>query len=212
MLYKQTVSSFLFKTLKQLMSFEILDDFRLVGGTALALQLGHRQSVDIDLFTPEYPLNVEIRTFLRHQYPKAEIRSSNFSIVLYIPYKDEQDLKVDLMSNEKFIRPCMEKDNIRFCHIEEIAAMKLEAITSRKEKKDFWDIYQILNHYNFTQLIDFYKERYPWNDIRDVIENAGKIEYCNNQPDVYTFEKLTWNTVKNQFLIKLQQYINKELM
>ena len=51
MLYYQTVTELLKKSLVQLMQATAFNDFRLVGGTALSLQLGHRISVDIDLFT-----------------------------------------------------------------------------------------------------------------------------------------------------------------
>src|SRR5471030_1743815 len=51
MLYKETVSPELIELLIQLQNFESLKKFRLVGGTALSLQIGHRKSIDIDLFT-----------------------------------------------------------------------------------------------------------------------------------------------------------------
>ncbi len=50
-IFKNTVSDLLWETLTQLMNWEELSTFRLVGGTALSLQIGHRMSVDIDLFT-----------------------------------------------------------------------------------------------------------------------------------------------------------------
>jgi hypothetical protein len=50
-LYRKTVSEALWTALNRLMTMELLLPFRLVGGTALSLQLGHRMSVDIDLFT-----------------------------------------------------------------------------------------------------------------------------------------------------------------
>ncbi len=80
-------------------------DFYLVGGTAIALYLGHRASIDFD---------------------------------------NEEELKIDIMETDKFIKPQVNIDGIRFAHIEDIAAMKLEAITSRNTKKDFYDIAELL--------------------------------------------------------------------
>ena len=53
-LHYETVSPTLQRILHQLMELESLRDFRLVGGTSLALQRGHRRSIDIDLFTDAY--------------------------------------------------------------------------------------------------------------------------------------------------------------
>lgn len=211
MLYKQTVSAALYDTLKKLMEIEELSDFVLVGGTALSLQLGHRISVDIDLFTPKYPINQNIGYILRRIFPKSDINKTNYYIVAYIKQNDSSDLKVDLMCNEEFIRPPLIVENIRIAHIEDIAAMKLEAISSRKEKKDYWDIFQILCSYSFEQLIDFYVERYPYNDIKNVICGLGEIQLCDNQPNPVVINNSTWTDVKTKITKSLNDYIKKQL-
>ena len=121
------------------------------------------------------------------------------------------ELKADFMSTDDFIRSEVVHKNIRLAHPEEIAAMKLEAITSRKEKKDYWDIFILLNEYSFSQLMDFYKERYPWNDIREVIESTGTSDKCDNQPDPLTFCYKEWAEVKLKIHSELQKILNKEL-
>ena len=77
MLYKQTTSPFLYKILKELMLRTEFDNFRLVGGTGLSLQLGHRESIDIDLFT-DIEFNIEqYKKIIRKIFPKSEIRNKN---------------------------------------------------------------------------------------------------------------------------------------
>ena len=58
----------------------------------------------------------------------------------------------------------------------DIAAMKLEAISARSVKKDYWDIAELLNIYSLAQMIDFYEERYPWNDIKPIMERILRFD------------------------------------
>lgn len=211
MLYKQTISTFLYETLEHLMKLESLQGFRLVGGTSLALQLGHRTSIDIDLFCEDYPIDKLILEELRLFYPKVEIRSSSLHVTMFLPVNNNEELKVDFMSTDKFIRPIILKNGLRLAHVEEIAAMKLEAITTRKEKKDYWDISVLLKKYSVAQLIEFYKERYPWNDIREVVEHLGLAENCNKQPDPIVMDSSDWNGVKASIREGLQVFLNREL-
>jgi hypothetical protein len=211
MLHKETVSPGLLQTLEELMKIDSLKAFRLVGGTALALQMGHRKSVDIDLFVNEYPLNKSVVEEIKLQYPQAETRFSKFHITTYLPFYGNDELKVDMMSTDVFIRPVVIKENIRLAHTEEIAAMKLEAITSRKEKKDYWDIFILMQKYGLTQLFEFYEERYPWNDLREVIENLGLFEHCDNQPNPIILDSQSWHDVKSTLSYELEIFINKEI-
>ena len=68
MLYKQTVAPETLELLKRLESEPFMDSFSLAGGTALALYLGHRVSVDLDLFTPESFDEKQLEFSLRHKY------------------------------------------------------------------------------------------------------------------------------------------------
>ena len=213
MLFKQTTSPFLFKTLKKLMQCPEFDNFRLVGGTGLSLQLGHRKSVDIDLFT-DIPFNInDYKKIIRKIFPESDIRTLSFGISFYIPNPDEQqELKVDIMETETFIKPVQIIDNIRFAHLEDIAAMKLEAITSRNTKKDFYDIAELLKIYTLDKLLSFYSEKYPYNDIKEVLENLIFFsEDCENdfEPDILNGSD--WISVK--FLLKdtFDEYIKKQL-
>ena len=165
MLFKQTTTPFLYKILKDLMLMKEFKNFRLAGGTGLSLQLGHRQSIDIDLFSDiEFNVN-DFAKIIRKIYTKAEIRTFVFGITFYIKDENKKELKIDVMQTDKFIKPIIIEDNIRFAHIEDIAAMKLEAITSRNTKKDFYDIAELLNKYTLVELLKFYSKKYPYNAV-----------------------------------------------
>ena len=212
MLYKQTTTPFLYKTLNKLMKIPEFTNFRLVGGTGLSLQLGHRKSIDIDLFSDiEFNIN-NYKFFTRKIFPKSEIRTSPFGITFYLATPDKKQLKIDIMETENFIRPIQNIDNIRFAHIEDIAAMKLEAITTRNTKKDFYDIAELLEKYSFEQLLNFYSEKYPYNDIKEVLENITFFsEDCENEFEPDILNNKDWISVK--FLLQdiFSKYIEKQL-
>jgi len=193
------------------MHLKELNDYRLVGGTALSLLLGHRKSMDIDMFTANYSKNEELLQIMKQHFPRTEIRDLVFGVTLYLPFPDsDKELKVDLMCNEEYIRPCIEEDGIRFAHIEDIAAMKLEAITTRKEKKDYWDIAEILDKYSLEQMIGFYKERYPWNDLKAVMESLIMFNKCDGQFDPEVINNKNWEDIKSIISQAFEKYIELE--
>lgn len=119
-LHYETVSPALLKILHQLMEFEVLRNFRLVGGTSLALQRGHRRSIDIDLFTDlEYgkmPL-VDIRQQLETVFPihrdLESMTTTAFGYSLRLGYEPDSVVKVDLFYTEKFIFDAIVADDLR---------------------------------------------------------------------------------------------------
>jgi hypothetical protein len=211
MLYKQTISPFLEETLIKLMHLEELNDYRLVGGTALSLLFGYRKSVDIDMFTANYCKSDELIQIMKKHFPRTEIRDLGFGVTLYIPFPDsDKELKVDLMCNEEYIRPYHLEEGIRIAQIEDLAAMKLEAITTRKEKKDYWDIAEILDKYSLEQMIGFYKERYPWNDLKAVMESLIIFNKCDGQFDPEVLNNKNWEDIKSIISQGFEKYIELE--
>jgi predicted nucleotidyltransferase component of viral defense system len=212
MLYKQTTTPFLFQTLQNLMEWKELELFRLVGGTGLSLQLGHRQSIDIDLFSDvDFDIN-DLAKVVRKKIPTAEIRKLSFGLTIYIPTPDKKDLKVDLMNTEKFIRDPIIIENIRIAHLEDIAPMKLEAITSRNTKKDFFDIYELLKTFRIEDLLHFYTEKYPYNDIKQVLENITFFsEDCELEFDPIILNNSDWLSVKFSLIDAFNDFINRKL-
>ena len=174
-LYLNTVSDLLWDSLKLLMQTKEFNDFRIVGGTSLSLQLGHRESVDIDLFTDvEYGtvdfkiLEKKLDELFPHvEYPTVEEVGMGKS---YFIGNNKTDLvKLDLFYTEKFIFPILKEEGVRFSTIEEIAAMKLEVIANGGRKKDFWDLHELKDIYSIGEMIDFYIQRNPYGANRNEI-------------------------------------------
>ncbi|WP_312079364.1 nucleotidyl transferase AbiEii/AbiGii toxin family protein [Chryseobacterium sp.] len=180
-MYYNTVNDLLKNSLQVLMTSEYFKNFRLVGGTSLSLQLGHRISVDIDLFSDVTYGNIEFKEidqFLRSTFAYTD-SSNDLNPAMgksYIIGEDKNNtVKLDLYYTDNFIRPALIVDDIRLATVEEIIAMKIDVIQRGGRKKDFWDLHECLPNYGIGKMLDLHEERYPYGHDRDVILK----NFCN---------------------------------
>lgn len=152
------VSPKTFTLIRELQQVPELEKFVLVGGTALALQIGHRNSIDIDLFT-DGPF-----------HPNEIIPAITHRLNFHIDFQKENtvlgfidEVKVDFITHAyPLIKPPVEEEGVRMASLEDIAAMKLNAIiNSGKRLKDFADIYFLLEHFSVREMLHFYSTKYP---------------------------------------------------
>ena len=204
MLRKETISPDCLILLQELMTLPELQTFRLAGGTALSLQYGHRISVDLDMFTDHSFDLAELEVALRERYPTfIKDFSNRLGFSGYI-----NGVKADFVNwSVPFMRPVIEIDNIRLTSPEEIAAMKLETVSSRQMKKDYYDIYELLKWYSLAQLFDFYKERYPYNNAKTPIEFLIAAHLADESPEPEMLNTTDWATVKTTIQDSARDYI-----
>ena len=201
MLQSQTVESNTLELLKSLMQKEYLDSFVLVGGTALALQLGNRKSIDLDLFSNTDFASNDLLTSLLKDYQIVVNNQLPQTLITTI-----NDVKVDFIKfHYPFIRPFLVLENIRMASLEDIAAMKLDAITGRGSKKDFYDLFFLLQHYSIDELFSFYTEKYPHQTTFHVARSLTYFDDAEIQPSPIVFDKtITWETVKKKIISVIQ--------
>ncbi len=136
MLHLETVESHTFSILTQLLQVPELENFSLVGGTALSLLYGHRMSVDLDLFSNKPFENQIIISSLKNIFQDKfimEERAPRFGIFCYI-----DSIKIDIVRHlHPLIRPELNIDDIRMFSTEDIIAMKVQAILGRQKRKIF---------------------------------------------------------------------------
>jgi len=203
MLQLQTVKPNTLELLKSLMQKEYLNSFVLVGGTALALQMGNRESIDLDLFSTTDFSSSEILSSLLFDYQIVVNNQHTQTLISTI-----NQVKVDFIKfHYPFIRPFVILENIRMASIEDIAAMKLDAITGRGSKKDFYDLFFLLQHYSITDLFSFYSEKYPHQTTFHVIRSLSYFEDAEIQPTPLVFDKtITWEVVKQKIIATIQGF------
>ncbi len=211
MLYYNTINELLKNSLHVVMNATIFNPFRLVGGTALSLQIGHRKSIDIDLFsdTTYGTINFhEIDHFLKqnfnyvssNQLPPAMGKS-------YFIGKDQQNaIKLDIYYTDSFVFPSIEIDNIRMASIEEIIAMKMDVVQRGGRKKDFWDLHELLPKYNLNQMLEFHEKRYPYTHNKNlIIQNLTHFDHADYDLNPVCLKGKYWEFIKDDF----QEIISK---
>ena len=208
MLRIETVESHTFSVLRKLMQMPELQDFALVGGTALSLLYGHRMSIDLDLFSNKPFENQIIVDALQNQFGASfDNRSTNprFGIFCFV-----DEVKVDIVRHpHPIIRPDLLIDEIRMFSTEDIIAMKVQAILGRGKKKDFWDVAELLKHYPMADFINLHKEKYATQNLYITVPQA--IIYfadADESEDPICLQNQSWNSVKTFISKKVSEYLS----
>ena len=206
MLQLTTVEPSTFAILKDLMKIPEMEGFHLVGGTALSLMYGHRISEDLDLFSTTQFDNIEISDVLVQRFGDSlSIRtSSRFGIFCYI-----NDAKVDIVRYpHPLIRPTLAVEGIRMVSMEDIVAMKVQAVLGRAKKKDFWDIAELLKHFTVDDFIKFHKEKFATQNLFITVPQA--ISYfadADDSEDPVSLKNQTWGSVKAEIQKKIADFL-----
>ena len=206
MLYTKTVEPTTFDILKAIFEIKALNGFALAGGTALSLKMGHRISVDIDLFSIKKLDNEKLITVLAKNFSNFHVRRSvKMGVFGFIG-----DLKIDCIPHGQFkmLKPFEVIDGIRFFSNEDIAAMKIFAIIQRAKKKDYWDLNVLLKHFTFEQIVGFYLEKYPENtmmiSVAEAVSKYHLVEEDYEEP--VCLNNLKWASVKKSINKKLDEF------
>ena len=218
-LYYNTVSTSLLSILRRLMYAEVLNDFRLVGGTALALQRGHRMSVDIDLFTDldyaDMPV-ADMRKYLEKEFPvhrgteSMDMPANGYHI--FLSEGQEPPIKVDFFYTEPFIFPAIEEDGLRIADQREIAAMKLGVIGNQiYRQKDYWDVHDLLEDYSLSEMIQWALQRDPYSFTKeDIIKGLQQVNQVEESPmGIVSLKPLSYWELKVLDLIEEVKIVTK---
>ena len=164
------------------------DTFYLAGGTSLALQIGHRDSIDFDFFSQEDINTKELferlrEIFAEHKLLKIQEEPNTLTVLI------DRSVKISFFTYKyKLIDKTIGDDNLTYASISDIACMKLSAITGRATNKDYIDLYFILNLFSLSNLLEKAQEKYPELDRNLILKSlvyfdditAEKIMFKNN--------------------------------
>lgn len=212
MLQYRTIYPKTLELLRKLMLLPELKDFFLVGGTSLALQLGHRISIDIDLFTQNDFDTKKLFSKLNKQFEISDLiedtNTLNFNILF--PEKSDNIIKIDLIKySYPLINPIFEIDKIRLLSVEDIIPMKLSAVAGRGSKKDFYDIFHLLKSYSLDKMFVLFKKKFPNTNEFHILKSLTYFEDAEIEPNPQMTEKTDWNIVKTKITKETNRYINK---
>lgn len=194
MLQFQAVQPKLLAGLKFLMTLPQLLNYRLVGGTALALLYGHRQSVDIDLFGSE-TINWESLEQELYHYSTPQFLSKSKAICAFLL----EGVKVDVVRyNYPWLREPIADGELRLADPVDIAAMKLNAIAGRGVKKDFIDLNLLLDHFSLQEMLGYYQKKYQQESNFMVLKSLEYFDDADPNDDPEMLSPYHWEDIKKR--------------
>jgi predicted nucleotidyltransferase component of viral defense system len=174
----------------------IKKNFAFADGTGLALQIGHRRSVDLDLFAPKPFVIPKLQDTLRKNFKELYVPLKNGRMMFFAKINDvKTDFVMELKPGlEKFI----EEDNLKLFSVPDIAAMKLHTICGRGKKKDFFDVFALLHIYSWEELRSFFIKKYSEHKFLFLNRSILYFEDAEKDPDISGLHpyKAKWNEIK----------------
>ena len=170
--------------------------FYMAGGTALALQIGHRTSLDFDFYTDKKFDTRKLREQFDAEFQKSqEIYVAQDSLEI-----DANGIKMSFFWYPyKLIRPALRIEKVLLASKEDIAAMKILAISQRGKRRDFVDIYFLIKEFGLEQIMKFAREKYPAFNIYVGLQGLVYFQDADNDSDksqLVMLQKPDWKEIK----------------
>ena len=203
----QTVAPPLLNLIRTITAEPFFSGFRLVGGTCLSLHLGHRMSVDADFFTNDaFDKAAAIRLLSGRLPGFMVLKQSNHGFAAMY-----EQVKLDLYTwQTPFLMPAVEEAGTRLAALPDVAALKLEAIFNRKEEKDYRDVYALLQKYQLSELLQFFRERYPNQSPRLLTDHLLAAPYVERDQSLRLLTDETWEMVGQQLVESVRSFYEDE--
>ncbi len=199
-LYWRTITPAMRKVLTVFSKDTLAGEFYLAGGTALALQLGHRLSVDLDFFSPTQSDIPALLEPLRHALKDClpVLSDSSWGNLVFLA----EDVRVGFYGyGYPLVAPLTETEIGRLASVPDIALMKMDALLARASRKDFHDLYAICQRMSLRKLFDMAPSKYP--SVRDfeaqVTRHMVYFERAEQETPVPLIDNVEWETVKRWF-------------
>ena len=201
MLHYKSVSAELLELLEFIMNQREFDEFNLVGGTSLALQMGHRISIDIDLFgASEIDEDLFLEVLKKLGTVQVIKKSKNILIC------SVKGIKVDFVNYQyRLLESPLLEGNLRLVKKKDIAAMKVNAVAGRGSIKDFIDIYFLLNEFSIKEMIGFYLQKYPDGSEFMVRKSLTYFDDADNEVAPILFHDISWSEIKKTILLSIDK-------
>ena len=204
-LFWDTVTGDMRVILREFFNSRIGSRFYLAGGTALSLQLGHRRSVDLDFFSPTDDIpssRVSLEDSLSALKP--ELSDTSWGNLVFVV----KNVRVGFYGyGYALLNSLVQEESLRLASIEDIALMKMDALLSRANRKDFYVLYFIAQNIPLRRLFDLAPKKYP--SVRDFEVQVTKrliyFESAERDSEPNLSNPVAWEVVKNYFAEQAKQ-------
>ena len=170
-------------------------DFYLAGGTALALHLGHRDSIDFDFFSQKDFDTAVLFTQIENIFQdfvvqKVQDEKNTLTVII------DEDIKLSFFTYKyPLLDEFVSEEYLNLGSVSDIACMKLSAIVSRSTMKDYVDLYFILQDVEFSQLLDLVQQKFPPLDFNLIFKSLVYFDDIIDEPIVF----------KNNYFVSLEE-------
>lgn len=187
---------------------DIESDFYLAGGTALALQIGHRDSVDFDFFSLKSFSTDKLfarlgQIFTHHRIIMIQNAENTLTISV------DSEIKISFFTYQyPLVKPLVSTDYFRMASLEDIALMKLSAIVSRSLLKDYIDLYYIFQILEPNEILGTLEQKFSNLDLNLVLKSLVYFDDIVEEPIIFKHEKdVDFTTVKNSLSQIVKDYL-----
>lgn len=177
--------------------------FYLAGGTSLALQIGHRRSIDFDFFTEGGFNTTQIISHLRN-IGKFELFDRSEDTL----NGSVNDVQISFFSYKYPLLNNLHKHmKLSIADMLDIALMKLEAISGRGSKKDFIDLYFLIEHFSISELLRKYPQKYgvEISNHYHLLKSLVYFEDAEQQPMPLMLQKVSWEDIKKKIILEVSK-------
>jgi hypothetical protein len=179
--------------------------------------LGHRKSVDIDLFTNAVYGSLDysvFEEFFQKSYSYYDC-VDNTGIVgmgrsYYVGNSVEDNIKVDLYYHDEIIDAPEIIDGIRIASLHDVTSMKIDVISRGGRKKDFWDLHELLTIYSIPEMLDLHQQRNEYtHDRESIIANLSNFTSADEDIDPVCLKHKEWALIKLDFVELVENLSSK---
>nr|AQS34470.1 hypothetical protein [uncultured bacterium] len=190
--------------LQKINKLSFLLSFYLTGGTALTLQIGHRESQDLDFFNQNsfQPELIQKELETAGELTGVEISKGTLNCFL-------DDVKLQFLNYPyPLLEPRVQWKGIWISAKIDIACTKLITISARGNKKDFIDMYFLLQENDLPTLFEKLKKKYPKANYNEthILKSLVYFADADNQPPPRMHRDISWEQVKSEIIKKVKQF------
>lgn len=194
------------RVLEKIAKTDLAKNFYLAGGTALAVHLGHRKSIDLDWFSKKGFSNSEIKKILSELGIFSLTGEEDGTV-----HGTLDGVKISFLRyNYELSFPLVEFENILLADERDISAMKIDAISSRGNKKDFVDLFFLLKKYSLEELIDLFEKKYKtikYNKLH-ILKSLAYFPDAEDDPMPIMLENVKWEDMKEYISSETHSFLN----
>ena len=196
--HREVISASTEEALCALQGAQLLNGFYLAGGTGLALQFGHRRSLDLDFFSSEH--------FNEDAFLQRLQRLDGFALAAKAPYTLHAAIKDTKVSFLGYAYPVLFPAN-QFVGVDvadprDVACMKVSAIASRGTKRDFIDLYMCARRYGLDEIMRLFDRKYAQANYSSlhILKSFTFFADAEKDPMPHMLDAVEWESVKQFFL------------